>query len=364
MISIIRTDQDLQKNKPLADIKEFSLQELSEWLAIENIAPYRAMQILKWVYIRQADDFTVMTDLGKPLREFLQSHFTISRLTPEKIQIASDGTRKYLFRLFDGNCIESVLIPERDHFTLCVSTQVGCAQGCRFCRTAELGFVRNLTKGEIISQVRDIMHELKKEKKEHGKQPMPLTNLVFMGMGEPLANYTSLVEAIEVITGSDYGLKLANRRVTVSTAGLVPKIEALGRDTRVKLAVSLNAADNATRDRLMPVNRVYPIELLIEALKSFPLQTGRMITIEYILMQGINDSDEDARKLARLLHGIRAKINLIPFNSHDKSHFRRPEPERVEKFREILIRKNYTAIVRMSKGEDIAAACGQLAGKG
>ena len=228
------------------DILEMSREKLIFWLADRKIASYRADQIQKWVYLRQADSFEPMTNISKEIRALLSQHFVIGRLAAEKIETSRDGSRKYLFKLKDGKYIESVLIPERDHYTLCVSSQVGCAQGCLFCLTAAGGFERNLTRGEIIAQVRDIKNEL--------ADPMRLTNIVFMGMGEPLANYKNLVSAISVITDTDAGLRLANRRVTVSTAGLVSRLADLGRDTRVNLAVSLNATDNDTRDRLMPIN--------------------------------------------------------------------------------------------------------------
>jgi len=245
-----------------------------------------------------------------------------------------------------------VLIPERDHYTLCVSSQVGCAQGCLFCLTAAGGFERNLTRGEIIAQVRDIKNEL--------EDPRRLTNIVFMGMGEPLANYKNLVSAIGVITDTDAGLRLASRRVTVSTAGLVSRLSDLGRDTRVNLAVSLNATDNDTRDRLMPLNRTYPLEKLLEACRQYPPAPGRRITFEYILIRGVNDSESDARRLAKLLQPIRCKINLIPYNPHKGCDFDRPPEAVIQAFYNILFAKNYTVIVRRSKGQDISAACGQL----
>ena len=239
----------MQSDKKI-NILELNHERLVAWLAERKIEKYRADQIQKWVYLRQADNFEPMTNISKEIRALLSQHFVIGRLAAEQIETSRDGSRKYLFRLKDGKCIESVLIPERDHYTLCVSSQVGCAQDCLFCLTATGGFERNLTRGEIIAQVRDIKNEL--------DDPMRLTNIVFMGMGEPLANYKNLVSAIGVITNTDAGLRLASRRVTVSTAGLVPRLADLGRDTRVNLAVSLNAADDDTRNRLMPINRTYP----------------------------------------------------------------------------------------------------------
>ncbi len=334
------------------DILELDHAQLVAWLAERKIEKYRADQIQKWVYLRQTDSFTPMTDISRDIRALLSAHFMVGRLTAERIETSRDGSRKYLFKLKDGKFIESVLIPEREHFTLCVSSQVGCAQDCRFCLTATGGFERNLTRGEIIAQVRDIKNEL--------DDPMRLTNIVFMGMGEPLANYKNLVSAIGVITDTDAGLRLASRRVTVSTAGLVPKLADLGRDTRVNLAVSLNAADNHTRSRLMPINRTYPLEKLLAACRAYSPAPGRRITFEYILIKGVNDSEKDARRLAKLLQPIRCKINLIPYNPHDGSDYDRPSEEVMQAFYRILFDKNYTVIIRRSKGEDISAACGQL----
>ncbi len=339
-----------EKNK--SDILELSSEQLIAWLAERKIEKYRADQIQKWVYLRQADDFEPMTNISKEIQSLLSQHFVIGRLAVEQIETSRDGSRKYLFRLKDGKYIESVLIPERDHYTLCVSSQVGCAQDCLFCLTATGGFERNLTRGEIIAQVRDIKNEL--------DDPMRLTNIVFMGMGEPLANYKNLVSAIGVITSTDAGLRLASRRVTVSTAGLVPRLADLGRDTRVNLAVSLNAADDDTRNRLMPINRSYPLEKLLAACRQYPAAPGRRITFEYILIKGVNDSEKDARRLANLLQPIRCKINLIPYNPHEGCDFDRPSEEVMQAFYKILFDKNYTVIIRRSKGQDISAACGQL----
>jgi 23S rRNA (adenine2503-C2)-methyltransferase len=334
------------------NILELSKERFASWLDERHIESYRADQVFKWIYLRQTDRFDLMTDIAKDIRTLLEDHFTIDRLQIENVEISKDGSRKYLFTLKDGKRIESVLIPERDHYTLCTSSQVGCAQGCRFCLTARGGLQRNLSKAEIVSQVRDVKNELDDSKS--------LSNVVFMGMGEPLANYKNLVAAIEIITDSRLGLGFAGRRVTVSTAGLAPRLASLGRDTKVNLAVSLNAADNHTRDRLMPINRKYPIEKLLEACRIFPLTGGRRITFEYVLLKNVNDSDEDARRLAKLLRPIKSKINLIPFNSHEGCRFQRPDEDVIARFQKILIDRNYTVIIRRSKGQDISAACGQL----
>ena len=337
------------------DIKEFTRDHLASWLQEHDIRSFRAGQIFKWIYLRNADNFEEMTDLGKEMRELLSGHFTNNRLEKVKVEISGDGTRKYLFQLEDKKFIESVLICEKNRFTLCISTQVGCAQGCEFCLTAKRGLERNLTAGEIIAQIRDVQKDLC-----GCEYP---SNLVFMGMGEPLANYDNVIRAMQIITDTDYGLKFSTRRVTLSTVGLVPKIPQFGKDTKVNLAISLNATDNETRSMLMPINRAFPIERLLEACREYPLAPRRKITFEYILIRGINDSLENASRLAKLLRPIPSKINLIPFNEHEGSEFKRPEDSVVLRFQENLHNDGYSAIVRHSKGQDISAACGQLGAK-
>lgn len=336
----------------VADLKNMDREALLAWLESQGERPFRADQMLKWLYLRLADDFDQMTDLSKDFRTLLARHFTIGRLAVDQVRTAADGTRKFLFRLADGQTIESVLMPERNHDTLCVSSQVGCALGCRFCLTGQGGLVRNLTPAEIIGQVWEVRKQM--------ADPARLTNLVFMGMGEPLANYDALVQAITVLTNSDWGMKFASRRVTVSTAGIVPRILDLGRDTRVNLAVSLNEVDDTARSRLMPVNRTHPMAQLLDACRHYPLPKGRKITFEYILFNNLNDTPDHARALARLLGPLKAKINLIPFNPHPDSPFERPSEARIQAFQSLLIDKHFTSVVRYSKGLDIMAACGQL----
>jgi 23S rRNA (adenine2503-C2)-methyltransferase len=336
------------------DIKDLSRRQLADWLKNRGRRPFRTDQILRWVYLRQADRFDEMTNIAKPLRADLEAAFVNPRLQLESEAISKDGSRKLLFRLRDGLHVETVIIPEKDHFTLCISSQVGCRHGCRFCMTATGGFVRNLSAGEIISQVRDVLHQV------NAQGGMPLTNIVFMGMGEPLANYENVVRALETITNGNWGLKISTRRVTVSTAGLAPQMADLGRDTQVNLAVSLNATDDETRTRLMPINRKHPIADLMAACRRYPLAPRRKITFEYILIDGVNDSVADAERLVKLLRPIKAKINLIPFNEHPGSDFKRPDPSRVSRFQEWLADHHYTVMVRHSKGQDIGAACGQL----
>lgn len=335
------------------DIKNYSMKALGLWLESEGIRAYRAVQIFNWIYRKQVDEFDAMSDLSKELRQILEAQFSNERLRLETTAISRDGSVKYLFRLADGHTIESVLMPEKDHSTLCISSQVGCAQGCAFCLTGSGGFVRNLTLAEILSQVRDIQYRMDREAPR-------LSNIVMMGMGEPLANYAAVVQAIEVLTNAGCGLGFSSRKVTLSTVGLAPRILQIGQDVMVNLAVSLNAADDEIRNRIMPINRTYPLDVLMSACRGYALPKRRRITFEYILMEGVNDAVSDALKLVRLLHGIRAKVNLIPYNEHEKSAFRRPAAPVIERFQSVLMDKGMTAIIRNSKGQDIGAACGQL----
>ncbi len=343
----------------MKNILDFTRDDLAVWLEGQGIRSFRAGQIFKWIYIRQVDTFEQMTDLSKELRKTLGDYFYIERLFLDDKQISVDTTEKFLHRLADGQHIESVLIPEKDHFTLCVSSQVGCAQDCQFCLTAKGGFIRNLNISEMIAQIRDARYYLIQK----DLNPLKLTNIVFMGMGEPLVNYKNLVKALEIITDSDYGLKFSPRRVTVSTCGIVPKITQLGLDTSVNLAVSLNATTDKARSSLMPINKKYPLSQLLEACRTFTMKPRNKITFEYILMKGVNDTKADAQRLVKLLAPIKAKVNLIPFNEHEKSKFKRPSKIEISDFLQILLDQNLTAITRKSKGDDISAACGQLKAK-
>ena len=337
----------------LIDIKEFNLPELEQLMGTWGQPAFRARQLVKWLY-KGVGRFEDMTDLARPFRAELSRRARISDLRLEQVQVAADGCQKFLFALEDGNLIESVLIPEEGHATLCLSSQVGCAQGCRFCLTAQRGLIRNLQAGEIVSQVLAVRREI--------TDGLPITNLVFMGMGEPLANFPALVRALTVIS-APWGLNFSHRRLTVSTAGLVPFIPRLGVEARANLTVSLNAADDDTRSRIMPINQRYPIQELIAACRAFPLPRHRRITFAYVLLNGINDTLDQARKLARLLKGLRAKINLIPFNRHPRLPYEPPPVARTLEFQEILREANYTVLIRESRGQEIHAACGQLAGE-
>lgn len=338
------------------DIKDMDRGQLAEWIAAQGLPKFRNEQILRWLYARRARSFDEMTDISKSTRQLLDGHFMITPPMISRVETSVDGSQKYLFILKDGNTIESVLIPERSHYTLCISTQVGCAMGCRFCMTGKSGLIRNLSKAEILDQVLGVLDELPADSPR-------LTNIVLMGMGEPLANYDNVRQAVDILTDNRIGLQLSHRRVTLSTAGIIPRLKDLARDTKIRLAVSLNASDNETRDRLMPINKKYPLEELIAACVEYSLAPRDKITFEYILIKDVNDSIEDARRLAKVLRPVKAKINLIPFNEHPESEFRRPDPSAIEAFQAELLQKHYTAIIRWSKGADISAACGQLRGK-
>ena len=339
----------------LPDIKEFTREELTRWFQEKGIQPYRTTQIMSWIYLKRIESFDEMTDISKANRKLLTESFSFSQPYKKQIEVSADGSKKYLFGLKDSNCIETVLIPEKNHYTLCISTQVGCAMGCRFCMTAKSGLIRNLTQAEILNQVLGVLKDVTGEKR--------LTNIVLMGMGEPLANYENVIRAIHILTDNDSGMQFSTRRVTLSTCGLITRFDELGRDTKINLAISLNATDNTTRSLLMPINKKYPIEQLIEACARYRLAPRNKITFEYILIQGINDSIEDAHRLTKLLKPVKAKINLIPFNEHPGSEFKRPEESVILKFQAVLHEKGYTAIIRHSKGRDISAACGQLSAK-
>jgi 23S rRNA (adenine2503-C2)-methyltransferase len=337
------------------DLRNLTRPELKAWVEERGLEPYRGDQIFQWIHSPGLEAFDRMTNLAKKWRSRLSEEAFLSRLKTLDIEASQDGTRKFLWDLEDGERIESVLIPERGHYTLCISCQVGCAQQCRFCHTGRIGLRRNLSAAEIVNQVRTVRGFLKDD-------PVLLTNVVFMGMGEPLANFKNTLRAIGILL-DPLGMNLSHRHVTLSTAGLIPPLEALGRSSPVSLAVSLNAADDATRSLLMPVNRRYPLRDLIAACRAYPLPRGKRITFEYILLEGINDSLRSAKALADLLQGVQAKINLIPFNPHEGSEFRPPSEQRLLSFQEALIRRHYTAIIRRSKGGDISAACGQLHAK-
>ena len=317
---------------------------------------FRGRQLLPWLYRPGRIDFEDMSDLAKPFRALLAERARIGRLEPAALLRSQDGAVKMAFRLEDGRVIESVLIPEEDRGTLCLSSQAGCAMGCVFCRTGAMGFGRNLTVSEIVNQVVAVRDWALAE-----SPPPPLTNLVFMGMGEPLANMAALLDAISILT-EQRGLDFSNRRITVSTCGLIGPMLELGEKTDVNLAISLHAADDETRSRLMPVNRTQPLAALIDAAARYRQKRRKRVMFEYTLLAGINDSDSDAKKLAKLLRPVRCKINLLAVNAAG-GEFQSPGMERILAFQKILRDTGYTVFIRQSRGADIAAACGQLAGE-
>jgi len=321
--------------------------------------PFRARQLMKWMYRRAVGDIEAMTDLGKDFRQRLAAIAEIR--TPEVIvaQRSADGTRKWLLRLESGQAIETVFIPEPGRGTLCISSQVGCAMDCTFCSTAQQGFNRNLDTAEIVAQVWLANREL-------GYSPdgdRVITNVVFMGMGEPLANYRNVVPAAEVMM-DDLGLDLSRRRVTISTSGLVPQMIRIADETNVALAVSLHAPNDELRSELVPINRRHPIaELLAACWHYVEKQNARSVTFEYVMLDGINDRPQHARELAALLRGRPAKVNLIPFNPFPGTRYRRSSEEAIERFRDLLIKGGVIATIRRTRGDDIDAACGQLVGR-
>ena len=332
------------------DLKDLLLGELETILVSRGKEKYRAGQILTWMYQKGVTQFEEMTTLSLSLRRELKDIFTVSQLTPERVEESQDGTKKFLFPLPDGNSIETVLIPESGHQTICISTQVGCQLRCRFCLSGKNGLVRSLKVSEIVNQVCAV-------KKYAGREEN--LNLVLMGMGEPLANYDNTVKTLKIIL-SPWGLHFSHRRLTLSTAGLVPEMERLGQELPVNLAVSLNASNDQTRSYLMPVNKKYPLNELLEACSRYPLPPRKRITFEYNLIRDINDSAEDAQRLIKLVKDIPCKVNIIPFNPHPGVSLERPDHETVLKFQEILHDHGISAMIRKSKGADIHAACGQL----
>ncbi|MEK7375233.1 MAG: 23S rRNA (adenine(2503)-C(2))-methyltransferase RlmN, partial [Thermodesulfobacteriota bacterium] len=294
------------------NIRDMSLPEIEAFIASLGKEKYRARQIMKWLYQSGATSFAEMTTLTRDFRARMEERFIIAEPSFNRIQTSVDGTKKALFRLSDGCGVESVLIPGRNHWTACISTQVGCAMGCRFCLTGQQGLKRNLLPSEITGQMTML--------RRHTSEGPEIKNIVLMGMGEPLANYEHTVKAIRILT-SDDGLGFSSRKITVSTCGLAPQIAELGKEVCVNLAISLNAPDDRSRDDLMPINRKYPLATLLRACRDYPMPGRRMLTFEYTLMAGVNDSPEDAEKLARLLKGVRCKLNLIAFNEFPGSPF-------------------------------------------
>jgi 23S rRNA (adenine2503-C2)-methyltransferase len=334
------------------DLKAPSFRDLKEWFDEIGLPSYRSKQLIHWIYNKKIENPNQLTDFSKKERHFLEENCYISALQPVQKIDSRDGTVKLQFKLEDGEQIETVLIPEKERKTLCVSTQVGCGIACRFCLTAQGGLKRNLKAHEIIDQFLIASKEY------------DITNIVMMGMGEPLANFQEVSEAIDRLTDSN-ACTFSPRRITVSTAGLVPGIQKLGElSQKVNLAVSLNATTNKVRNLIMPINQTYPLEMLLDACRKYPLPPRRRIFFEYVLLKGINDSPEDARRIPRLLKGIPSKVNLIPFNEFPGSPFKRPEEAAILAFQKTLIDSHLTTFIRKSRGNDVLAACGQLVRSG
>jgi len=340
------------------DILGLTPPTLEEAIRAEGLPAFRARQIWRWVWRHGVTSFDDMTDLARPVRERLSQKFHVSRPRVSRRLQSKDGTIKWLLRFPDGNEAETVYIPEEDRGTLCISSQVGCTLTCTFCHTGTQKLVRNLTVAEITGQIMLAMDELGDW--PAGKEGRRVTNIVLMGMGEPLFNYDNVADAMRIAMSGE-GIGLSKRRITLSTSGVVPDIARCGEELGVNLAISLHAVRDELRDELVPINRKYPLETLIDACRNYPgLSNARRITWEYVMLDGVNDSDDDARALIRLIRGIPSKINLIPFNPWPGSHHRCSTPERIEKFASLVLKAGYASPVRTPRGQDILAACGQL----
>ena len=333
---------------------------------------FRARQLMNWMYKRGVGSFAHMTDLARDFRTLLAAQAEVRAPQILSQQRSGDGTRKWLLRADAAQAFEMVFIPEPDRGTLCISSQVGCALDCSFCATAKQGFNRNLSTAEMVGQVWLAVRELEREQQQRASAAEPasapgderhVTNVVLMGMGEPLANLRNVVPALRILL-DDFGFDLSRRRVTLSTSGLVPQIYKLAQETNVALAVSLHAPDDALRSELVPINRKHPIAELLRACWHYlDEQNGRSVTFEYVMLEGVNDSPAQARALARLLKGHPAKVNLIPFNPFPGTHYRRSSAPVIQRFRDELLQRGVLATIRRTRGEDIDAACGQLAGR-
>ena len=341
----------------LYNIKNFTRKQLRDWLNAKTKHnsknhSFRADQVFLWLYQKKVNSFLEMKNLGGEIRRLLEENFWISSIENIETKKSEDGSRKYRLLLDDGHCIESVLMPHKNHNTLCISSQVGCGMGCDFCMTGKMGLVRNLETSEIIDQVLTICKEL--------SEKQILRNIVFMGMGEPLHNYNNLMRSLEILT-DEHGLNFSQRRITVSTSGLLPKIVSFGNENiKANLAISLNGVSDPVRSKLMPINKVYNLERLIKVCREFSLKSQRRVTFEYILIKDLTDSVEDAKCLISLLHGLKFKINLIPYNPIPGSKYRPPSQKQTRKFQKYLLDHRIIAPLRISKGQDIQGACGQL----
>lgn len=343
----------------VVNLLDYNLQGLGEFFTQIGEPAYRASQLFKWIHQFGEVDFSKMTNFSKSLREKLLQTATIQLPEITFHQISKDGTQKWLLKLHCGNAIEMVFIPEDDRGTLCVSSQVGCALNCTFCSTGAQGFNRNLSTAEIISQIWIAARTLSKKDGVHDRH---VTNVVFMGMGEPLLNFDNVLRASEIMM-NDFGYGLSKRRVTLSSSGLIPELEKLAQVSGVSLAISLHAPNDALRDILVPINKKYPLKKLMHLCKHyFDKEPRRRVTFEYVMLDHVNDHIENAQELVKLLSDVPCKLNLIPFNPFPGTEYRRSSPERIAAFQSYLINKGINTIVRKTRGDDIDAACGQLAG--
>ncbi|HWR59541.1 MAG TPA: 23S rRNA (adenine(2503)-C(2))-methyltransferase RlmN [Thermodesulfovibrionales bacterium] len=331
----------------MLNLKALSKKEVESFVRESGLPVFRARQLLHWIYEKHVRSIDEITEFSKDLRQKLSEQAYLSNLELLTRQVSVDGTEKFLFGLEDGESMESVLIPDKGRLTLCISSQVGCALGCVFCLTGKLRLKRNLRAYEIVDQIISVL-----------RGGVKITNIVFMGMGEPLANFDEVVEALWRMTEL---MKISKRKITLSTSGIAPRILELAQKApHVNLAISLNATTDEVRDKVMPVNKKYPLKALMGACRKFPLEPRRRITFEYVMLGGINDSEDDAKRLIKLLRSIPCKVNLIPFNPYGGCEYKRPSEDAVEGFQRILLEGNLTALIRKSKGQDILAACGQL----
>ncbi len=327
--------------------------ELKNWVADKGHKSFRANQLFQWVYQHKIEDWLQMNNLAKSFRSLVADSFSLERISIENSVTAPDGTIKFLQRLEDGHQIETVILKHEHHETVCISTQVGCAMNCKFCLTATMGLIRDLSAGEIVDQVLNVTTFLPEKRQAR--------NIVFMGMGEPFHNYENTLKALSILQ-STHGLNYSSRRVTVSTSGLIPEIIRFGQEeVKANLAISLNGVTQEARKALMPVSKRYSLERLIEACKAYPQEKRQRITFEYILLSGLTDSLESAKKLVSLLHGIKSKVNLIPYNESKDLEFKSPAINKVKAFQKYLLDHGVIATQRVSRGQGISAACGQLA---
>ena len=344
--------------QPKPSLLGLTKEELTGLLASHGYPPFRAKQIWGWIYVKGVTEFSQMQNVSKEIRSWLDENYSITRPETSQDLQSTDGTRKWLLRMEDGREVETVFIPETDRGALCVSSQVGCTLACTFCHTGTMKLVRNLTPEEIVGQwmlARDREDEWGKSDAERR-----ITNIVLMGMGEPLYNYENVKKAMLILMDQD-GVALSKRRITLSTSGVIQEIEACGRDLEVNLAISLHATTNELRNEIVPINKKYPLEQLMQACRDYPgASNSRRITFEYVMLKGVNDSPEDAHRLVKMLKGIHAKVNLIPFNPWPNSPYECSSNNRIHAFGRIIMAAGYSSPIRKTRGDDILAACGQL----